>query len=89
MRWQGTDETYPNYQIAMLLYAPHFAAAAQRSAAERFMIGYLRGVRDYNDAFVKQQGRDAVVDILINTRRSRTARSTMRWCPRACGPTAG
>jgi NitT/TauT family transport system substrate-binding protein len=65
VRWRGTDETYPNYQIAMLLYAPHFAAPAQRSAAERFMVGYLRGVRDYNDAFVKQQGRDAVIDILI------------------------
>ncbi|HZR99411.1 MAG TPA: ABC transporter substrate-binding protein [Chloroflexota bacterium] len=65
VRWKGTDETYPNYQIAMLLYAPHFAAPAQRSAAERFMIGYLKGVRDYNDAFVKNQGRDAVIDILI------------------------
>jgi NitT/TauT family transport system substrate-binding protein len=65
VRWRGTDETYPNYQIAMLLYAPHFAAPAQRSAAERFMIGYLKGVRDYNDAFVKQQGRDAVIDILV------------------------
>jgi NitT/TauT family transport system substrate-binding protein len=65
VRWKGTDETYPNYQIAMLLYAPHFAAAGQRSAAERFMIGYLKGVRDYNDAFVKQQGRDVVIDMLI------------------------
>ena len=28
------------------------------------MIGYLRGVRDYNDAIVHGRGKDAVVDIL-------------------------
>jgi len=65
VRWKGIDEFYPEYQIAMLLYAPHFAAPEQRSAAERFMLGYLRGVREYNDAFFYHRGTDRVVDILI------------------------
>jgi ABC-type nitrate/sulfonate/bicarbonate transport system substrate-binding protein len=65
VRWKGVDEFYPNYQIAMLLYAPHFAAPEQRSVAERFMQGYLRGVRDYNDAFVYHRGTEGVLDILI------------------------
>jgi ABC-type nitrate/sulfonate/bicarbonate transport system substrate-binding protein len=65
VRWKGVDEFYPNYQIAMLLYAPHFASSELRSAAERFMLGYLRGVRDYNDAFILDRGRDSVIDILM------------------------
>ena len=66
VRWKGVDEFSPSYQIAMLLYAPHFAAPEQRSVAERFMLGYLRGVRDYNDAFVSHRGQDSVFDILIH-----------------------
>lgn len=64
-RWKGVDEFYPDYQIAMLLYAPHFAAPEQRSAAERFMRGYLRGVRDYDNAFVYHRGQAGVIDVLI------------------------
>ncbi|MDP2659621.1 MAG: ABC transporter substrate-binding protein [Dehalococcoidia bacterium] len=33
--------------------------------ARRFMVAYLKGVRDYNDAFVKGKGKSDIVNILI------------------------
>jgi NitT/TauT family transport system substrate-binding protein len=53
------------YQAATIAYSGQFAA--QTDSARRFMMGYLHGVRDYNDAFVKGQGRDEVVRILIES----------------------
>jgi NitT/TauT family transport system substrate-binding protein len=53
------------YQGATLVYAGQFAA--QTDSARRFMVGYLRGLRDYNDAFVKGQGRADVVRILTES----------------------
>jgi len=50
------------YQAGLLLFSSQFAA--QTDQARRFMVAYLKGVRDYNDAFVKGQGRDDVVRIL-------------------------
>ena len=53
------------FQAATIAYSGQFAA--QTDQARRFMLGYLRGVRDYNDAFVKGQGRDEVVRILTES----------------------
>jgi NitT/TauT family transport system substrate-binding protein len=58
----GSNEVYPNQQVATLYYSPEFAQRTE--AARRFMIGYLRAVRDYNDAFVKGIGRAEIVQIL-------------------------
>src|SRR5581483_1978676 len=57
------DELYPNQQNSWLLYAADFARN-QSEAGRRFMVAYLRGARDYNDAFVKDVGRDEIVAIL-------------------------
>lgn len=61
VRWKGLDEFSPNHQIAGLFYSPKFA---QTEAAKRFMVAYLRGVRDYNDGLVKKKGWDDIVSIL-------------------------
>jgi NitT/TauT family transport system substrate-binding protein len=64
VRWKGTTDFYGNQQIAVIMYGPAFVTERQ-DVARRFMIAYLRGVRDYNDAFgPKRQGRDEVVQIL-------------------------
>lgn len=52
------------YQAGVLYFSGQFAA--QTDQARRFMVGYLRGLRDYNDAFVKGQGRDEVIRMLID-----------------------
>ena len=38
--------------------------ASQTDLARRFMIAYLRGTREYDDAFVKGERRDEIVRIL-------------------------
>jgi NitT/TauT family transport system substrate-binding protein len=61
-RWIGGDEIYPNQQIAALFYSPDFAG--RTDAAQRFMIAYVRSLRDYNDAFAKNRGRAEVAQVL-------------------------
>ena len=52
------------YQAAVLFYAEQFAI--QTELARRFMVAYLQGVRVYNDAFLKGEGREDVVRVLID-----------------------
>jgi NitT/TauT family transport system substrate-binding protein len=51
------------YQAAVLLYSERLAV--QTELARRFMVAYLQGVRAYNDAFAKGEGRADVVRVLI------------------------
>jgi ABC-type nitrate/sulfonate/bicarbonate transport system substrate-binding protein len=61
-RLATADQIYPNQQLAALYFSPDFAA--RTDAAQRFMIAYVRSMRDYNDAFGKGQGRAEVAQIL-------------------------
>ncbi len=61
-RFVGGDELYPDQQLAAVYYSSAFAARTE--AAQRFMVAYVRAVRDYNDAFAKGIDRAAVVQIL-------------------------
>jgi NitT/TauT family transport system substrate-binding protein len=63
VRHVGVGQIYPDYDGAILMYSPRFGEE-RRDVANRFMVAYLRGVRDYNDAFHKNKGRDEVVAIL-------------------------
>jgi NitT/TauT family transport system substrate-binding protein len=63
VRWRGVDEILPNAQIVVMAYAPRFADE-QPEAARRWMLAYLKGVREYNDAYQKGINRDAVVQML-------------------------
>jgi NitT/TauT family transport system substrate-binding protein len=66
VRWQGTRDFYGNQQVAVIMYGPKLVEE-QQDVARRWMTAYLRGVRDYNDAFgPKRRGRDEVIQILIN-----------------------
>jgi NitT/TauT family transport system substrate-binding protein len=55
----------PGAQLAVLVYSPEFAK--QSDAATRFMMAYLRGVRDYYDAFIAKKDQDAAIAILTKT----------------------
>ncbi len=57
-----SDTVNPNEQISTVMYSEQFAANAD--LATRWMIAYLKGLRDYNDAFVAGRDRDAVVEVL-------------------------
>ena len=60
------DEYYPNQQVAVVLYSNQFARE-QPDVARRLMIGYLKGVRDFNDAWVKGDAakHEAVINALV------------------------
>jgi NitT/TauT family transport system substrate-binding protein len=64
VRWIGTDEIEPDAQVSTLMYSVDFAEK-RRDAADRFMVAYVRGLRDYNDAFRKGQGKEDVIQILM------------------------
>jgi NitT/TauT family transport system substrate-binding protein len=51
------------YQVATLIVSEAFAKNVD--AARRFMVGYVRGLRDYNDAFIKGKDKDGIIAILI------------------------
>jgi NitT/TauT family transport system substrate-binding protein len=63
VRLKGVDEFYPDYQAAEILYGPVFAQA-KAAAAQRWMVAYLRGIREFNAAFEQGQDKTAVVRIL-------------------------
>ncbi len=46
VRWKNLGDIYPNRQATVLLYATPFPQH-QSEAAVRFLVAYLRGVRDY------------------------------------------
>jgi NitT/TauT family transport system substrate-binding protein len=57
-----TDDVDPGGHVAGLLYGETFARNTQ--AARNYMIGYLRGVRDYWDAYDGRKDFQIVVDAL-------------------------
>jgi NitT/TauT family transport system substrate-binding protein len=60
--WKETTDFLPGGQIAVVLAGPKFAE--NKAVAERFMVAYLQGLRDYNDAFRKGKDTEAIIDIL-------------------------
>jgi NitT/TauT family transport system substrate-binding protein len=60
-RWRSAADIVPDLHTTVWIYSPGFAAT---EAAFRFMVGYLRGARDFTDAFVYGWGKPAVVEIL-------------------------
>ncbi|MDE3077623.1 MAG: ABC transporter substrate-binding protein [Chloroflexota bacterium] len=63
VRWKGNVDLVGNQQIAVIVYSP--GLLKKPDVAQRWMNAYVRGLRDYNDAFgPKKQGRDEVIKIL-------------------------
>jgi NitT/TauT family transport system substrate-binding protein len=69
VRFMGVDEMYPDYQVAGVLYGASFPKESAE-AAKRWMVAYVRGIRDFHEA-LKERGAkwEEVVDQLVaNTR---------------------
>lgn len=62
-RIAGNDEVYPNQQSAVILYSPVFTDKHPEQA-RAFMVAYVKGLRDYNDAFEKGKNKDEIIRIL-------------------------
>jgi NitT/TauT family transport system substrate-binding protein len=62
-RWREIADLNPRFQFTVVLYSPTFAGE-RAEAARRWMVAYLRGVRDYTDAFRRGKDRSQVVEVL-------------------------
>ncbi len=62
---ETADKVYPDHQVAVVLYSPEMRRE-KIDLGRKFMIGYIKAVRDYNDAFIKKDARKKreVVDSL-------------------------
>lgn len=56
------DDPDPAPSAGIIYFSPQFAQKVE--AGNRFMIAYVKGLRDYNDAFSKNKGRKEIVDVL-------------------------
>lgn len=63
VRVMGSDEVYPNQQSAVMMYSPVFMEKYPEQA-KGFMVAYVKGMRDYNDAFEKNINKSQIIDIL-------------------------
>lgn len=63
VRFGDATDYAPESQIAMVLASPQFMEDEELSI--RFMAAYLKGVRDYNDAFFEEVDEDAIIDIMV------------------------
>jgi NitT/TauT family transport system substrate-binding protein len=52
--WKGVGDVLPGAQFTVIMYAGPFAAE-RPDAARRYMVAYVRGIRDYYDAFLAQR----------------------------------
>ena len=72
VRVTGNDEIYPNQQSAAIFYSPVFMEKHPEQA-KGFMVAYVKGLRDYNDAFEKNIDKDGIIDILTRYTRIKEA----------------
>jgi len=64
VRWKGADELLPYYQQGgALMYGGRFINE-QPEVARRWMVGYVRALRDYYDAVVNNRDRASILDLL-------------------------
>ncbi|MBI4319571.1 MAG: ABC transporter substrate-binding protein [Chloroflexi bacterium] len=61
--WKATYDFAPDHQLAVLMYAPHFMKD-KPDVARRYMVAYVKGIRDYNDAFLRNKGKSEVIPIM-------------------------
>ena len=59
----GVNEVYPEQQSAAILYSSQFIKE-RPDLAEKFMLAYLKGVRDYRDAFIKGKNKTEAIFLL-------------------------
>ena len=72
VRFGDATDYAPEAQIAMVLGSPQFMNE-EKDVSLRFMAAYLKGVRDYNDAFKKDIGKDEIIEIMTKYTRLKDA----------------
>lgn len=63
-KWRLASDIYPFHTTGVVLYSPKFMSE-QPEAAKKFMVAYLKGVRDFNEALLKDKNKAQIVQILV------------------------
>ncbi len=63
-RWRGSEDFYPGAMRGVLMYGPRLVSE-DPAAGARFMIAYVKGTRDYLDAFERGVDKENVIAALI------------------------
>jgi NitT/TauT family transport system substrate-binding protein len=74
----------PGAELSIVLYSPAFAK--NTDVATRYMIGFLEGVRDYQDAFFSKKHRDATIAILTQHTILKDPKAWMEAIPQNTDP---
>jgi NitT/TauT family transport system substrate-binding protein len=64
LKWKDNGEYLPGISPAVMSFAPAFMES-QADAGRRWMIAYLRGARDFNNAIYRGERRADVMSILV------------------------
>ncbi len=81
VKWREVAEWSPGVQVSNILYGPSYVSR-NPDAGNRFMVAYLRGVRDYYNAIIAGRGdREAVIDVLMRNTplKDRALYDRMYW----------
>jgi NitT/TauT family transport system substrate-binding protein len=60
--WKHSSEVYPDHEASVLIYGP--SMEGKREAGQRFMVGYLRGVRDFKEEGLTRRD-PAVIEVAV------------------------
>lgn len=63
VKFKDATDYAPESQIALVLGSPNFMNV-EKDVSLRFMAAYLKGVRDYNDAFMKGINKEEIIEIM-------------------------
>ena len=87
VRWKNADEVAPGLQIAAVYYGPKFMSE-QPEAAKRFMVAYVRAIRDYNEEMLNKKDQDAIIGVLTKHTRIKDPATYKKIVPPYIGPNA-
>jgi NitT/TauT family transport system substrate-binding protein len=79
------DKLALDQQLSVLLYGTSIIQS-NPDVGRRFMVAYVQGVHDYNDAFLHQQGTDAVIETLTKETTIKDAALWRRITPPGLNP---
>ena len=72
VRVAGDDEIYPNQQSAVIFMSPMFMEKHPKEA-QGWVTAYIKGLRDYNDAYEKGKNKNEIIKILTKYTRIKDA----------------
>ncbi|MBI2953472.1 MAG: ABC transporter substrate-binding protein [Chloroflexi bacterium] len=85
IRVLGFDEVNLNHQLTGISFSEAFMRD-RPDVAKRFVVAYIKGARDYNDAFMKNKGKAEVIKILTELTALKDASVWEKMVPPGLNP---